>query len=68
MESQFLAEYHEQLAGMPRAEDGHYHIDVPFSIGTQRSLLLEAGFKDFELIWQKDSTAVWNIAVYVVTA
>ena len=68
MESQFLAEYHELVTGMPPAEDGYYHIDVPFSMGTQRSLLLEAGFKDFELIWQKDSTAVWNIAVYVVTA
>jgi len=67
MESQFLAEYHQQVAGMPQAEDGHYHIDVPFSIETQRSLLLEAGFKNFELVWQKDSTAVWNIAVYVVT-
>ena len=68
MESQFLAEYYQQLAGMPRAEDGHYHIDVPFSIDTQRSLLLEACFNNFELIWQNDSTAVWNIAVYVVTA
>jgi len=68
MESQFLAEYHELATAMPPAEDGYYHIDVPFSMGTQRSLLLEAGFRDFELIWQKDSTAVWNIAVYVVTA
>ena len=68
MESQFLAEYHQGAAGVPPAEDGHYHIDVPFSIDTQRSLLLEAGFKDFRLVWQKDSTAVWNIAVYVVTA
>jgi tRNA (cmo5U34)-methyltransferase len=67
MESQFLAEYHEQVAGMPQAADGHYHIDVPFSIESQRSLLLEVGFKGFEVIWQKDSTAVWNIAVYVVT-
>ena len=67
MESQFLAEYYESVAGMPQAEDGHYHIDVPFSIDTQRSLLLEVGFKNFELVWQKDSTAVWNIAVYVVT-
>jgi tRNA (cmo5U34)-methyltransferase len=67
MESQFLAEYHQQLAGMPQAEDGHYHVDVPFSIATQRSLLLEAGFKDFELLWQRDSTAVWNAAVYSVT-
>ena len=59
--------YHEQVAGMPQAEDGHYHIDVPFSIDTQRTLLLEAGFKNFEVVWQKDSAAVWNIAVYVVT-
>jgi tRNA (cmo5U34)-methyltransferase len=68
MESQFLDEYHQELARVPPADDGYYHVDVPFSIATQRSLLLEAGFRDFELIWQKDSTAVWNIAVYVATA
>ena len=68
MESQFLAEYHQDVAGVPQAEDGYYHIDVPFSMDTQRALLLEAGFKDFEVIWQRDSTAVWNAAVYVVTA
>jgi tRNA (cmo5U34)-methyltransferase len=67
MESQFLDEYYEEVATVPPAPDGHYHIDIPFSIATQRSLLLEAGFKDFELAWQKDSTAVWNIAVYAVT-
>jgi tRNA (cmo5U34)-methyltransferase len=68
MEVQFLAEYHEQLEGMPQRQDGHYHIDLPLSIDTQRTLLLEAGFHHFELIWQKDSAAVWNIAVYTVTA
>jgi tRNA (cmo5U34)-methyltransferase len=68
MENQFLAEYHESVTGMPPADDGYYHIDVPFSIESQRSLLLEAGFRDFELIWQRDGTAVWNAAVYVVTA
>lgn len=67
MENQFFAEYYEHAASVPQAQDGHYHIDVPFSIGTQRSLLLEAGFRDFELVWQKDSTAVWNAGVYVVT-
>lgn len=67
MESQFLAEYDEQIAQMPQTTDGHYHIDVPFSLDTQRILLLEAGFKDFELIWQKDSTDMWNAAVYVVS-
>jgi tRNA (cmo5U34)-methyltransferase len=68
MEDQFLAEYYECAATVPPAPDGQYHIDVPFSIETQKALLLEAGFKDFELVWQKDSSAVWNIAVYAVTA
>ena len=68
MESQFIAEYHEQAASVPPAQDGYYHIDVPLSMDTQRSLLSEAGFRDFQLLWQRDSTAVWNVAVYVVTA
>jgi tRNA (cmo5U34)-methyltransferase len=67
-ESQFLGEYQEQTKGLPPAEDGHYHMDVPCSLETQRRLLLEAGFHDFELIWQKDSADLWNVAVYVVTA
>jgi hypothetical protein len=58
----------DRARAVPPAADGYYHIDIPFSIATQRSLLLEAGFKDFELLWQKDSSAVWNIAVYAVTA
>jgi tRNA (cmo5U34)-methyltransferase len=68
MEGQFLAEYHREAASVPPAKDGHYHIDIPFSMDTQRSLLLEAGFRNFELVWQKDSSVVWNIAVYAVTA
>jgi tRNA (cmo5U34)-methyltransferase len=66
-ESQFIREYETELEKGAAAEEGHYHIDVPFSINTQRKLLLEAGFKEFELIWQKDRSAVWNIAVYVVS-
>lgn len=68
MENQFLVEYHAQVASVPLAQEGHYHLDVPFSMETQKSLLMEAGFKDFELVWQKDSCAVWNIAVYSVSA
>lgn len=67
MESQFLAEYDQQVKGLPPAE-GHYHIDVPFSLATQRTLLLEAGFQNFELLWLEDSDEVWHTAVYVVTA
>jgi tRNA (cmo5U34)-methyltransferase len=67
MEGQFIAEYHECAATVPPAPDGTYHLDVPFSLETQKSLLLEAGFSDFQLVWQKDPTMVWNIAVYAVT-
>jgi tRNA (cmo5U34)-methyltransferase len=63
-----LAEYDEFTAELPQAPDGYYHIDVPFTMQKQRSLLLEAGFRDYRLVWQKDSTADWNAAVYVVTA
>jgi tRNA (cmo5U34)-methyltransferase len=68
MEGEFLAEYHEDAAAVPPAPDGTYHLDVPFALETQKSLLLEAGFKDFRLIWQKDPTEVWNLVVYAVTA
>jgi tRNA (cmo5U34)-methyltransferase len=67
IESQFRAEYDQQLDGLPQVEAGEYHIDIPFSLDTQQMLLLEAGFRDFEVIWQKDSAAIWNAAVYVVT-
>ena len=68
MESDFLAEYQRQIKQMPPAADGHYHIDLPFSLDTQRQLLLGAGFKNFRLIWEKDPAAVWNAAVYVAEA
>ena len=67
MEEQFIAEYHEAAAAVFKERDGHYHIDVPFSIGTQKSLLLEAGFQDFRLIWQMAFNVVWGVAVYAVT-
>lgn len=68
LEPLFLAEYHKDAAGLSPDVEGEYHIDIPFSLETQRSLLLEAGFKDFRVIWQKDPEVSWNAAVYVVTA
>ena len=67
-EGAFLAEYDRSMAEFPGAEDGDLHVDVPFSLETQRRLLLEAGFRDFELLWERDSSWVWNAAVYAVTA
>jgi tRNA (cmo5U34)-methyltransferase len=68
LEPYFLAEYHKEAAGLAQAQEGWYHIDIPFSIDTQRSLLLGAGFRDFEVLWQKDSSVSWNVAVYAATA
>ena len=68
MEGQFIAEYHEQAATVPPAPAGEYHIDVPLSVGTQRALLLEAGFREFRLIWQKEPVEGWGFAVYAATA
>jgi tRNA (cmo5U34)-methyltransferase len=68
LESEFLAGYYSEAAMVPPADDGHYHIDLPFSLETQESLLLEAGFADFEIIWREDWPHGWNKAVYVVTA
>jgi len=67
LEAAFLAEYTRQVEQAPPAEDGAYHIDVPFSIDTQRELLLSVGFNHFDLLWQLDESAEWNHAVYVVT-
>jgi len=67
IENQLLTEFHQEVASVPPADDGYYHIDVPFSLETQRTLLLEAGFKDFEVLWREDRPHGWNIAVYDVT-
>lgn len=67
-EGDFLAAYVEQMSALPAGGDGDYHVDLPFSLETQKRLLLEAGFHNFKLLWQKDSADLWNAAVYAVTA
>ena len=67
MEAQFLAEYREQIDPLPQPAPGQYHIDVPLSLETQRRLLLEAGFRGVELLWQRDPLDMWNAAVYLAS-
>lgn len=43
------------------------HTDLPFTIATQRELLLSVGFQQFTLLWELDNSAEWNHAVYTVT-
>jgi tRNA (cmo5U34)-methyltransferase len=68
MQQTLLAEYHAEIARVPQARDGQYHIDIPFTLETQESLLLEAGFTDFRLVWHRETGVGWNMAVYAVTA
>jgi len=41
--------------------DGNYHIDLPFSIESQKQILTESGFKKFNLIYEKNEAAVYSV-------
>ena len=57
-EQQLLAEYREKKASAEDLESGMYHVDIPFSIETQRSLLREAGFPQVEVLWQAGEAVI----------
>jgi tRNA (cmo5U34)-methyltransferase len=54
-----LAKARATLAAVEGNAYGDYHVDVPFTLADQRTLLLEAGFVDFEMIWQQGEAAVY---------
>ncbi|MGD8791888.1 MAG: class I SAM-dependent methyltransferase [Anaerolineae bacterium] len=58
-EAYYLQAYHERLAQVEEPEEGAYHLDIPFSLETQRRLLVEAGFAGVRVIWNKDEAAVY---------
>lgn len=39
-----------------------YHYDIPSSIETERCLFETAGFKDFQLLWQEETNAVYCVS------
>ncbi|MFO7815194.1 MAG: class I SAM-dependent methyltransferase [Halanaerobiales bacterium] len=41
--------------------NGNYHIDLPFSINTQKQILAESGFSKFNLIYEQDEAAVYSV-------
>ena len=59
-EESFINKYQEQMSRLKGKEaEGDYHIDIPFSIKTQKKILLEANFNDIEIIFQnKDSSII----------
>lgn len=53
-----LAAFFEAAHGVDGAEQGLFHLDIPFSAATQRQLLHAAGFCSVSLSWQRKSAAV----------
>lgn len=52
-------EFIERRAELLRqVDEGLYHIDIPFTLDTQRRLLLEAGFTACDVLWQVGDKAV----------
>lgn len=54
-----LAEYNK-LEQEIRSNPGSYHIDIPFSLKTQRKVIKEAGFKDFKVLYNKEQAVVYS--------
>jgi tRNA (cmo5U34)-methyltransferase len=57
-EEMLLRRYEAKAAEVGGAVEGSHHIDIPFSLGTQRRLLAEAGFGEVEVIWQEGEAMV----------
>jgi tRNA (cmo5U34)-methyltransferase len=58
-EEESLKRYAEFRRKYPEAANGAYHIDIPFSPGTQVRLLLAAGFAEAEVGWNNGKAAVF---------
>ncbi len=56
VEKQLLDEYSRQKGDV--GEDGLHHIDIPFSVATQRCLLLRGGFSSVEVVFDDGQCAV----------
>ncbi len=57
-ERRFLAEYVDKIRNLDGSDLGQFHVDIPFSLETQRRLLKEAGFAGVELVFQAENNAV----------
>lgn len=51
-EIECLDRYYNLMNSLTEEEKGLYHIDIPFTIETQKELLRDAGFKNIDIIWQ----------------
>ncbi|MCF8009370.1 MAG: class I SAM-dependent methyltransferase [Halanaerobiales bacterium] len=55
-----LLNQYNKLEQEIRSKPGSYHIDIPFSLKTQRKVIKEAGFKDFKVLYNKKEAVVFS--------
>lgn len=58
-EKQYLEEYDEK---MNNRDKNIYHIDIPFTIETQKKLFIEAGFSMVEVIYRERDAAIFVVS------
>ncbi|ERI91990.1 methyltransferase domain protein [Clostridiales bacterium oral taxon 876 str. F0540] len=58
-EEKWLKEYYEAYEKYGLEASKLYHIDIPFSIETQKRLLKEAGFTEFELVFKEGEHTIY---------
>ncbi len=58
-EQKYLSEYDEAIKQMGECESGDYHIDIPFSISTQKRILREAGFREIDIVWKTKKKVIF---------
>ena len=59
-EQRLLDHYEERANLIENIEEGAHHIDIPLSMTTQHNLLLKAGFKWVELLWQEGEHTIYT--------
>ena len=57
-EIECLDRYYDLMNSLNEEEKELYHIDIPFTIETQKELLKEAGFINIEVIWQVENKII----------
>lgn len=57
-ETEFLNRYYKIMNSLSTEEKDLYHIDIPFTIETQKKLFKEAGFKKIEIIWESENNII----------
>lgn len=57
-EKNLLNQFRMQM-NQEKINDGFFHIDIPFSIKTQKKLFAEVGYRNFNLIFTEKETAIY---------